>query len=313
MKNLPLADLEAFVAVARHRSFRKGALERQVSPSLISQRINALEAQLGVRLLHRTTRSVMPTHEGEALLAALMPALQEIADAVERLDTQREQISGTLRISAPQPVVHYILAPLVGHFLRRYPHAELDIVAEDALIDIIGDRYDAGVRYGESLAPGVIAVPLVAECRMIAAASPAFVALNCMPGHPDDLASLSLIRHRFQSSRVLNWEFEKDGMKIVVVPSGPLTTNDPMLAVRAAIDGAGVVFEFDSYLQHAIDDGLLVPVLSDWCPSFPGPSLYYSSRRHMPAVLRAFIDFVRAESMIGQTSSHGVIARAALP
>lgn len=305
MKNLPLADLDAFVAVARHRSFRKAALERQVSPALVSQRISALEAQLGVRLLHRTTRSVMPTHEGEALFAALTPALQQIADAVERLDAHRAHISGALRISAPQPVVHYILAPLVARFLRRYPRAELDIVAEDALVDIVSERYDAGVRYGESLAPGMIAVPLVKKCRMIAAASPAFLALNGTPGHPDDLAGLNMIRHRLQSARVIHWEFEKDGQKIIVVPSGALTINDPMLGVRAAIDGAGIVFEFDSYLQGPIQDGRLVPVLLDWCQPFPGPSLYYSSRRHMSSVLRAFIDFVRAEAEAAQLAERG--------
>jgi DNA-binding transcriptional LysR family regulator len=293
MQSISLADLEAFAAVARHRSFRRAAVERAVSPSLISQTVRRLEERLGVRLLNRTTRSVMPTQAGEELLAGLAPAFAGIAEAVERVNSFRETPSGTLRINAPRPAAYALIAPVVADFLAAYPGVDLEIAADDALIDIVAAGFDAGVRFGESIAQDMIAVSLGPPQRMIVIASPAHLERHGCPREPGDLIGRNLIRLRFPNGVIFPWELEKEGRSLTVVPNGRLTVNDPELQLRAALDGAGFAFMFENYVRPALASGRLVSVLDDWCPAFPGPFLYYSSRRHVPAALRAFIDFVR--------------------
>jgi len=293
---VPLTDLETFAAVARHRSFRRAAVERAVSPSQISQTVRRLEERLGVRLLNRTTRSVMPTQAGEQLLAGLAPAFAGIADAVERVNSFRETPSGTLRINAPRPAAYALVAPVVADFLAAYPGIALEIAADDALIDIVAEGFDAGIRFGENVAQDMIAVPLGPPQRMIVVASPKHLKRHGRPREPGDLVDRDLIRLRFPNGVIFPWEFEKDGRALTVVPSGRLTVNDPTMQLRAAIDGAGFAFMFEDFVRPALKAGRLVTVLDDWCPEFPGPFLYYSSRRHVPAALRAFIDFMRERS-----------------
>ena len=294
MDDLDLRDLTALMSVARHRSFRRAASELGVSVSGVSQRLRDLEARLGVRLLNRTTRSVAPTEAGARFLAQLAPALQGVADAVTDLRRTSAVPSGRLRINAPAPALHLTLAPMLAAFCTRYPAIELDIVAETNLIDIVGAEYDAGVRWGEDLAQDMIAVPLGGPERYVVAGSPAYFAKNPKPLVPGDLLQHTCLSIRFPNRRGQPWEFGKDGHVVQVTPPCPLTSNDPAALLRAALDGLGLVTTFEGYVADAIAAGTLVPVLADWCQPFPGPFLYYPSRRQPPAALAAFVGFVGA-------------------
>ncbi|WP_028536988.1 LysR family transcriptional regulator [Paludibacterium yongneupense] len=293
MRPCSLSDLDAFASVARKRSFRQAALERGVSPSLLSQTIQRLEQQLGVRLLNRTTRSVTPTQAGEMMLAGLEPAFSGIAQTLEQLNALRDRPSGRLRINAPLPVVHLLLAPRVADFMRRHPDIELEISGDDNLIDVLGQGFDAGVRYGEDLAQDMVAIPLQSPPRRVVVAAPDFLARVGTPLTPHDLLGHSLIAHRFARGDVYRWEFMKDGQPLTITPGGPLTANEPWLEVRAALDGVGFAWVFEDYVAARIASGDLVTVLDDWCAPMPAPYLYYSSRKYISAPLRAFIDYMR--------------------
>lgn len=294
MRGPDLADLEAFAAVARHRSFRRAATDLRISVSGLSQRLRDLEERLGVRLLNRTTRSVSPTEAGERLLRRLAPALSEVAGALEELRDGRDRPAGRLRINAPAPAAELVLAPMVAPFLDRCPEVELEITVDTALIDIVAQGYDAGVRYEEHLAQDMVAVPLGPPQRYVLVASPAVLARHGVPERPEDLLGKPSITTVFPSGARLDWEFEKEGRTVRIRPEGPFRAGHVGVQIAAAIDGAGFLMTFDGYLADAIADGRLVPVLEDWSQPFPGPFLYYPSARQPPPALRAFVEFVRA-------------------
>ncbi|WP_024509580.1 LysR family transcriptional regulator [Bradyrhizobium sp. ARR65] len=285
-------DLAAFVAVARTRNFRRAAREQGVSTSSLSQRLRDLEERLGVRLLNRTTRSVAVTEAGEMLLARVGPAMTEVNEALERVRGLREGPSGRLRINAPPPAVDLVLAPMVGSFLRAYPKIDLEIVAESTFVDIVDAGFDAGVRYGEHLAQDMIAVALGPPQRYAVVASPQYVAQHGTPTEPNDLLDHPAIRTRFGSGTMLDWEFERAGRIVKVSPPARLTAVYQPLALRAAIDGVGFWMTFEGWVREAVKSGALVSVLEEWCPPFPGPFLYYPSRRQPPPALAAFVAFV---------------------
>jgi DNA-binding transcriptional LysR family regulator len=287
-----LRDLQAFVAVARSGNFRRAAREHGLAVSSLSQRLSDLEERLGVRLLNRTTRSVALTEAGKVLLSRLGPALSEVGAAVEQIRELRAVASGRLRINAPPPAVDLVLAPMVAPFLARYPQIELEITADSGFVDIVQAGFDAGVRYGEHLAQDMIAVPLGAEQRYAVVASPQYVAQHGRPDHPRDLLRYHCIRARFSSGVMLEWEFEKDGHVVKVSPPARLIATYCGLAFRAACDGVGYWATFEGSVREAIASGALVSVLEDWCPPFPGPYLYYPSRRQPPPALAAFVAFV---------------------
>jgi molybdate transport repressor ModE-like protein len=288
-----LAELELLAAVARHGSFRRAALEAGISASSATERIRALEDRIGARLLNRTTRSVSPTEAGSALLARLGPALGEIASALEEAGRAGDTVSGTLRINAPPPASQLVLAPLLAPFLARHPRVVVEVTSQSGFVDIVRTGYDAGVRYGESLAQDMIAIPLGGPQRAVLVASPALLEAVGTPRDPQALLRLPCIRTRFDSGTMFTWEFERDGRVVTIRPEGPLVTNDAQLAIAAAADGAGFYLTFEGWAHAAIAAGRLAPVLQDWLPAFEGPFLYYPSRRHVPAPLRAFIDFLR--------------------
>jgi DNA-binding transcriptional LysR family regulator len=294
MKDFDLRDLDAFVAVARTRNFRRAALESRVSASSLSQRLRAMEERLGVRLMNRTTRSVALTEAGELLLARVGPAMSEVSDALDRVRGLRDVPSGRLRINAPPPAIDLVLAPMVAPFLKAYPLVDLEIVAESSFIDIVDAGYDAGVRYGEHLAQDMIAVSLGPPQRYAVVASTQYVAQHGRPKHPKDLLQHSAIRIRFGSGMMLDWEFERAGRVVKVAPSGKLIANYPGLARRAALDGVGLWRTFEGYVDDDVKSGALVSVLDDWCSPFAGPFLYYPSRRQTPPALAAFVAFVAA-------------------
>lgn len=294
MERAPLDALEAFAAIVRHGAFRRAAVERGVSASTLSQTMRDLEARLGVRLLNRTTRSVAPTAAGAALLRKLEPALGEIAAAVDEARAAQAEPAGLLRINAPAPAVELALAPMVADFLAAYPRVRLEVMAETAFVDIVAKGFDAGVRWGESLAQDMVAVPLgPSQCFQIAA-SPALLARVGAPAHPRDLMDKPCLKVRFPSGAEPAWEFERKGERLRLDPPARLVANSPDILLRAAIDGAGFVSAFDGYLAEHLQAGRLVTVLDEWSERFPGPFLYYPSRRQPPPALKAFVDFVQA-------------------
>ncbi len=289
-----LADLDAFTAVARARSFRGAALVRGVSASGLSDAVRRLEAGLGVRLLNRTTRSVTPTEAGERLLQRLGPALGEVAAALDTVAEDKDKAVGTLRLNVPIIVARGVLPRIVGPFLAAHPGIVLEVVAEDSFIDVLAAGFDAGIRYEERLERDMIAVPIGPRLqRYAAAAAPAYLRAHGRPRHPSDLLQHACIRHRFSSGIKIVWEFERAGEIVRIAPSGPLLASTLELERQAAIDGVGIITTFEDELADAIAAGSLEPVLQDWWPRFSGPFLYYPSRTHMPPALRAFVDFIK--------------------
>jgi len=293
MDRIDLSALDSFAAIARHGNFRRAAVERGVSASTLSQTLRNLESGLGVRLLNRTTRSVALTDAGAALLKSLQPALGQIAAAVDEARSAQEAPSGPLRINAPEPAVELVLAPMVAEFLAAYPAVRLEVVTETALVDIVAKGFDAGVRWEESLAQDMIAVPLGPPQRFVVVASPDLIARVGAPTHPAELLERPCLRIRFPSGAEPPWHFGRDGEDLKIAVQGPITSTSQTLLLRAAMDGVGFYAAFDGAVATHLASGLLVSVLDDWSERFPGPLLYYPSRRHPPSALRAFVAFLQ--------------------
>lgn len=296
MRQPNLSDVVLFAAVVEAGGFRVAAHKRGMSASSLSDCIRRLEADLGVRLLNRTTRSVTPTEAGARLLQRLRPALEEIDAAFNDLDDSTQRPIGTLRLNVPVPTARFVLPRLIPAFLERYPGVSIEVTMDNTHIDIIAAGYDAGVRYEESLAKDMIAVPIgPRRQRFVAAASPRYLEKNGVPQHPRDLLTHRLIGHRFESGKLGVWEFESKGSTFRVPPQGPLLTSSQDLEVGAALGGAGIIYTFEEYLRPALDEGKLLPVLESWWQAFEGPYLYYHDRRHVPSPLRAFVDFLKSD------------------
>lgn len=293
MNQPDLRDLQAFIAVARHRNFRRAAAEQQVSASSLSQRIRDLEERLGARLLHRTTRSVSLTEAGERLLDRAIPALAEVTGVLDELRGLREGAAGRLRINAPPPAIDFVLAPMIAPFLKRYPNIEFELVAEPVKVDIVAAGFDAGIRYEEHLAQDMVAVPLGPPQSYSLVAAPSIIETHGIPKEPAALIGLPCVVHRFDNGNVLPWEFEKKGRVVRIAPTGQFRSNNLAALLQATRDGLGFFLSFEDWVRDDIKAGRLVSVLKDWCEDFPGPLLYYPSRRQPPPPLRAFIDFVK--------------------
>jgi DNA-binding transcriptional LysR family regulator len=289
-----LQDLDAFAAVARHRNFRKAAAERGVSPSALSHAIRGLEERIGVRLLNRTTRSVTPTEAGFAILARLEPALRDIAAVLAEAGCLQKTPTGRLRLNVPRPAARLVLAPLLAGFLAAHPRVKVDIVTDDSLTDVVGEGFDAGIRFGESLALDMIAVRIGPAQRFLAVASPAYLATHGAPSTPHDLAQHACICRRFSGGSQYAWEFERAGESIEVDVDGPLVVDDHDVMVRAAVDGAGIAYVYEGFVRETLATGALIAVLSDWTEARHGFYLYYPSARQMPATLRAFLNHLKS-------------------
>ncbi|HKT62302.1 LysR family transcriptional regulator [Burkholderia sp. 22313] len=297
---IDLGDLNAFVAVARAKGFREGARTIGASASGLSEAVRRLEAQLGVRLLHRTTRSVAPTEAGERLLARLTPALSEVEAALDVVNTFREKPVGTLKLNVPMSAARLVLPSIVPRFLDAYPEIRLEVVADESFVDILAAGCDAGIRYDERLEQDMIAVPIGPRSQRCAtAAAPAYLDRRGRPAHPRDLLDHACLRGRFASGAMPAWEYERDGEVVRVDPSGPLVVQiggAVDLAVDAACAGLGIVHLFEEWLRPQLASGALEPVLDGWWRPFSGPYLYYPGRRFVPAPLRAFVDFIKADA-----------------
>ncbi len=293
MNRTQLSQLAVFAAVAAHRSFRAAGKELSIAPSAVSHAVSSLEESLGVRLLARTTRSVLPTEEGQALLQRLAPALEEIDIALEDTLATRGRPAGTLRITAPRFASDLLMAPRLGDFLNTYPDITLEIANEDGFSNIVKDGYDAGIRLAESIEGDMIAVKVSPDIRTVIAGSPAYFEKHPKPLHPRDLVHHRCIKRRFTDGSIYRWEFEKDGRELVVAVDGPLIVIEDRLGVLAALNGAGLAYLFDIRVRQELAEGTLIRVLEDWCPPYPGFCIYYPSRRQMRPALRAFVDFFK--------------------
>jgi DNA-binding transcriptional LysR family regulator len=292
-----LADLSAFVAVIRAGGFREGARISGVSASSLSQAIRRLELKLGVRLLNRTTRSVAPTEAGARLFERLVPALNNVETAVDAVNAFRDRPTGTLKLNVPGTVAKLVLPTIITPFLKAFPDIQLEVTVEDGFVDILAAGCDAGIRYDERLEQDMIAIPIGPRIQRFAtAASPAYLNARGRPSHPRDLLEHACLRGRFASGTTPPWEFERNGEILKVDPTGPLLVRLGSaidLAIDAAVTGLGIIHLFEEWLRPHLDTGALEPILQPWWQSFSGPFLYYPGRRHLPAPLRAFVDFIK--------------------
>lgn len=294
MRRIRPADLSVFLAIAENRSFRRAAVELGVTASALSHALRAIEERLDVRLVNRTTRGVGLTQAGERLFERVRPAFLDIDAALEELDTFRGQAIGRLRLNASRAAAKLVLLPIVARFLREHPAIEAEIVVDDALVDMVSGGFDAGVRFGESIAADMIAVAIGPRHRFAVVGSPDHFERHAKPVTPHDLKGHPCIRYRFASGAFYRWEFERGGLELDVDVQGPLTLGDQDTMLQAALEGAGLAYVFENQAIDLVSDGWLVRVLEDWCPDYPGFFLYYPSRRQLPGPLRAFLDFVRA-------------------
>lgn len=289
-----LNDLNAFIAIAEERSFTRAAARMGISQSALSHKIRRLEARLGVRLLSRTTRSVSPTDAGERLLNGIVPAFAQIEDQLDILGESREKPAGTIRITAPSHATRTVLWPAVSKLMRDYPEVEVELSVDSGLRDIVEDRFDAGVRLGEQVARDMIAVRIGPELRMSAVAAPDYLRENGIPRTPQDLAAHRCINLRMTTSGGLYpWELEKRGRELNVRVEGQFISNNVEMITQAALDGFGLAFVPEDYVQGHVAAGRLKRVLEDWCEPFAGYHLYYPSRRQPKPAFALLIEALR--------------------
>jgi len=296
MRGTRFAELSAFVAVAEHRNFTKAATLLGVSPSTLSETVRSFEERLGVRLLNRTTRSVALTEAGERLLIDAQPLLNGIDKAIEAANSFRDKPIGALRLSMSRAAAVAMVGPLLPQFLAKFPEIKLEVNVDDTHSDIVGGRFDAGIRIGERIAKDMIAVRLLDKIRWMAVASPAYLARHPAPATLEDLHAHNCVRLRWDwDGSIQPWVFENAGRRLEVPVSGSLILNDIYLVLNAVLDGIGIGYISELLISKRVADGQLVPLLGDWY-GYRAVYLYYPSRRHVPGPLRAFIDFMRTQT-----------------
>lgn len=298
MRGTEFAELSAFVAVAEQANFARAATQLGVVPSTLSQTIRNLEERLGVRLLHRTTRSVSLTEAGERLLARSRPAFLELQSAVESLNDLRNTPTGTLRLSVSSVPAHMILAPLLKGFLQAYPAIQVEVVVDNSDSDIVSGRFDAGLRYGLRIDKDMLRVVASKESRMVAFAAPAYLQQCGTPQVPQDLEAHNCIQFRKSDGSTLLWAFEKDQQPLEVNVHGNLMVNDVDLLLKAVRDGIGIGCMIESYVAADIAAGRLVAVLTEWSAPVHSYYLYYANRHQHPLPLKAFIDYLRQHVVV---------------
>src|ERR671913_351775 len=289
-----LDDLQAFVAVARERSFTKAAVKLGVSQSALSHTIRELEERLGVRLLSRTTRSVSPTEAGERLLHNIGPRFDEIEAEVSAVSELREKPAGTIRITATENATETILVPKLAPLLREYPDVKVEIIIDYGLTDIVAQQYDAGVRSGEQVAKDMIAVRIGPDLRMAVVGALPYFRKRPEPRTPQDLIGHNCINLRLPTRGGLYaWEFEKDGRELRVRVDGQLTFNGTAQMLNAALAGLGLAYVPESMVERDLAKGRLKRVLEDWCAPYSGYHLYYPSRRQPSAAFTLVVEALR--------------------
>jgi len=295
MQRGSFADLTAFVAVADHLSFRVAASRLGVTPSALSHSMRQLEERLGVRLLHRTTRSVSLTDAGVRLLERLRPAVDQIADALEHLNQERARPFGRLRIYVTHMAAASVIAPVWGRFLGTYPDVQLELHLSEEAIDVVAKGFDAGIGPRDRAAADMIAVRVSGPGNVALVGSPSYFAKRSRPRTLEDLAGHRCVQYRRGTDGVVfDWPLARNGKSRNISVDGQVMVNDPDLAVRAAVDGLGIAYTIEALAEPFLRSGQLVRVLEDWSPSFEGLFLYYPGHRQVPAALRALIDMIKA-------------------
>ncbi|MAK92811.1 MAG: LysR family transcriptional regulator [Oleibacter sp.] len=290
-------ELQAFIAVARERSFTRAAAQMGVSQSALSHTIRALESRLGIRLLTRTTRSVSPTEAGDRLLQTVAPLFEDIDAELAALTELRDKPAGTVRIACSDHAAEFTIWPRLSQLMKDYPDINIELRIDNGLTDIVGQRLDAGVRLGEHLDQDMIAVPLMPPVRMLVFSSPEYFAEHGVPQEPEDLMQHNCINFRLPSfGGLYTWEFEKDGREINVKVPGQLVFNTSSLILKAALQGNGIGYLPADMLGPHIANGSLMQVLDEWCPYFPGYHLYYPNRRDPSPAFRKVVEALRLKS-----------------
>ena len=293
MRSGDYAELRAFAAVVRQGSFTRAAERLGVSPSALSQTIRALEDRLGQRLLNRTTRSVAPSPAGQALAERLLPVLDDLDRVVDAALAEAGEVSGPLRLNVLRVAIPP-LAELLPGFLARHPRVTVQVEASDALVDIVAQGFDAGIRLAERLEGDMIAVPFGGPLRVAVVAAPSYLAGRDLPLHPRDLERHEcLVSLAPSTGTPYRWELDKDGVELRIPVTGRLVGSDLRMRLAACLAGVGIGYFFETEVAEAIADGRLVRLLEDWTPPFPGCYLYYPSRRNQSPPLRAFIDYLK--------------------
>jgi DNA-binding transcriptional LysR family regulator len=289
--------LRAFVAVAETLNFTRAAEKLGVSSSALSQLVRSLEERVGVRLLHRNTRSVSLTEAGDQLLQRVRPAVEELGAALGQTSHLREQAVGAVRVHCFRSAVELYVRPILRSFAEMYPDVVLDITLDDEVVDVVAGRYDAAIRIGEVIEKDMVAIRLGPDLRQIAVASPDYLARRSAPQHPRDLLSHQCIGWRWPGhERPYKWEFLENGQWFEVAVEGPIIANSKELCLQAAIDGVGIAFPTEQQCASHIAAGRLVALLEPWSAPFPGFHLCFPAQRQMAPTLRAFIDAVRANA-----------------
>lgn len=289
-----LDGVEAFLCVARHRSFRRAAAELGVTPSAISQAVRVLEERIGATLFIRTTRSVGLTEAGEQFLSRAKPAFEELVAASDVARGLGQRPSGLLRLSVPRAVVPLLLDPLIASFHQAYPEVEVEIAASNQLIDLATEGFDAGIRMGQFVDADMVAVPLTPPLRFVVVGTPAYFAGRSQPERTDDLRQHACLRWRKSSGALALWSFDNGGNAIEIAVSGPFIAHDFPTMLGAAMEGMGLAQLPEPMVAEGLRTGKLVEVLKPLAPLIPGVFLYYPSRRQVMPKLRAFIDHVKA-------------------
>lgn len=287
-------DIQAFIAVAREQSFTKAAAGLGVSPSALSHTIRNLEERIGVRLLARTTRNVAPTEAGERLLQSVAPLFEQINSEIARIGELRDTPAGNIRITCSDDAAESLLRPALPAFFARYPDISVEICIDYGFTNIVTERFDAGIRLGESISRDMIAVRLGPDWRLAVVGTPDYFQTHPVPVIPQDLTAHRCIniRHSVGGS-VYAWEFEKDDRKLNIRVNGPLLSNSIIHVMNGALDGIGLAYVPEQMARPHIEAGRLIEVLADWSPTFEGFHLYYPNRRNTSSAFAAFVEAIR--------------------
>jgi DNA-binding transcriptional LysR family regulator len=294
-----LADLSAFLEIARRRSFRKAGLELGISASALSHALRGLEERLGVRLLNRTSRSVTLTAAGEALQQAIQAPFDEIAQGLDVINRFRDAPMGRVRVNIPTEAAVYLVGPVMAEFLKRYPDVEIEISVSNRMIDVIDSGFDAGIRYGGTVPEDMVAQRLSPDVRWLVVGAPAYLERHGVPQSPEDLLAHRCVRIRIGDDSIYRWEFERGKERVEINAPGALIVDQIEVGLAAVRRGAGLFYVAEPAVRVDLADGALQAVLEDWAPVGPGFHVYYSSRRQVPAALRLFIDLVRELRPLG--------------
>ncbi|MFT8663251.1 LysR family transcriptional regulator [Zymomonas mobilis] len=290
MRREDLVDLNVFMTVARELSFTRAAAHLGTSQSTLSYTVRRLEERLGIRLLSRTTRQVALTEAGERLLTQIGPAMDTIDTELKSLSMLQEKPSGTVRLTLSEHAANTVVWPVFERILPEYPDIHVELSVDSGMVDIVADRFDAGVRLGDTIAKDMIATRIGPDLRMVIVGAPEYLRTHTSPQRPQDLASHQCINQRMQTSGSLYaWELEKDGQEIRVRVDGQLVFSNTSLIVKAALAGFGLAFVMEDHVREHLREGKLVQVMADWCPSFPGYYLYYPSRRQHSAAFSVLL------------------------